>query len=413
MCRWRCERCTFMTRRARFISMSKNSLKRGATGRKQASEAIDSSGVQLTPDVKNLAMRVSLLRYRHGLSNIEIGNQLGVTPSYVSKLNQVAEANGWVQFVFMGPPETELEARIATMTGRKLRYVRVVASPQQESERERLLGAALAERLDSVLTDFDRETTAGPCATVAIGGSQAMYAATQCLLPRARSANVIPTALTQFTGAVPRTNAQLVATLLAGRIGALPSEYARYADQEQSRGRLFLAALGTPPVHLGLSQFAEWIERLDEAFPGMRDIRQAWEQVDVAVVGIAPVDPDNLYPDTKEKLALLGIPPQQLKKRGVVGLLANRFISERGTLVPLSETPQLESYEVVMPTRQLTRITAGGLPQGRTGHSILVCGGPQGTPAASAVAGGMVNSLICDRTGAEKFIEAWKKIDMA
>jgi hypothetical protein len=402
----------------------------------------------------NLAMRAAWQRYRHEMANGEIGQELGISPSYVSKLCDVARQSGWIRFIFMGPPETELETRITRLAGLSLGYVRVVATPswsetperdEFKPERDNLLGVALAQRIDSVLDDLQRESQATPIPTLAIGSSAAMYSAVQHLGLRSRNVNIVPSALTQVIGRVPRTNAQIIATLLASRLGILPKESTQYHLQDEQEeatddapaakkedldtiGKLFMAWVGQAPNEK--PAFAQWyLEKLKE----IENIHQVWSRTNVIILGVNAVgefteikngvavkrERLHRYIDHHRRLKALGVTAGMLSKHGVIGTLAGRYISRSGEQVPLGRIlglntaeKEIEAIDLVIPAATVRGIAARSVSGGpRSGHSILVFGGKEeGAIAASAVKGGWANSIMCDREGALEFIRQWPNL---
>jgi DNA-binding transcriptional regulator LsrR (DeoR family) len=370
----------------------------------------------------HLAMRAAWLRYRHGQSNAEIAGALNITPSYVSKLCDVARDSGWVRFTFMGPEEIQQETQLTRMLGEKLRYVRVVTTPswtmgqeQNESEefkaeRDDQLGFAVARRLDALLEELhDKQEV-----TVAIGSSDPMYAAVGHIWPHTGNVRIVPTALTQVMGSLPRTNAQIIATLLASRLRVLPTEYMQSVHKKQP-GELFIAWLGQPHSYEKREQFAEW-HKLIRDTPALKKFNQIWSAADIVLLGVNAVSSEALhrYKDHHANLKDLGVEFKDLQKYKVAGTLAGRYIAENGEPVPLSQIlpidesyGEIEAIDLVMPTKTIRDITTRESP---LGHTILVFGGSQGSIAASAFKGGWANSLICDSAGARAFIAEWRRL---
>jgi DNA-binding transcriptional regulator LsrR (DeoR family) len=340
-------------------------------------------------DTEALIYKVALLRYIHGRTPAQITKAVGKSKAHVFRLLAQAEEMKIVRRSVFAPRSLRLELEIVERVVTHPRWrgrkpdVQVVPSADAEGDTSTAIGFAVAAKLDA-LAQHRR--------LVAIGGSKAMLVAARNVERRRSGPGVVPTSLQQAIGLVEEANSQLVATILAERWNGLATHYSR---GRAKGGGLYLAMLGVPPTH-SVDDLARWHRGLSSV-PGFAEVRRAWREVDVAVVGVASLTDDALYKSTQR---LTG-GAKAIRARGGVAMFARRCITADGSVLPLVEGTRLLSADPAIPIEKLRQLAQGA------GEVVLVARGTAGAACAAVFAGRLATSLVCDEVAAVELLKAW------
>lgn len=312
-------------------------------------------------DELRLLAKVARLYYGQGLRQSEITERLNVHQSTVSRLLKRAEKEGIVRITFSMPSglHPDLEDQLQTTFG--LREAIVVDAIDSEDQIARDLGAAAA---------FYLETTLKPTDVVGISSwSASLLAMVEAMRPNPRAAGA---RVVQILGGIGNPGAEVHATHLTRRLANLVSG---------------TATLLPAPGAVGSAE-AKRVMLRDRY---VQEATALFKSVTLALVGIGAVEPSKLLAASGNVFS-----PQELKSlsaRGAVGDICLRFFDATGAQVQTPLDDRVISIELAQ-LKQVRRV-------------VGVAGGKRKTAAIrGALAGGWINTLITDRSTAERLLQA-------
>ena len=311
-------------------------------------------------DELRLLARVARLYYGQGLRQSEITERLNVHQSTVSRLLKRAEKEGIVRISFSMPSglHPDLEDQLETAFG--LREAIVVDAIDSEDQIARDLGAAAA---------FYLETTLKPTDVVGISSwSASLLAMVEAMHPNPRAAGA---RIVQILGGIGNPGAEVHATHLTRRLANLVSG---------------TATLLPAPGAVGSAE-AKRIMLKDRY---VQEAVALFKSVTLALVGIGAIEPSKLLAASGNVFS-----PHELRSlsaRGAVGDICLRFFDEAGAPVQTPLNDRVISIELAQ-LKQVKRV-------------VGIAGGRRKTAAIrAALAGGWINTLITDRSTAERLLQ--------
>ncbi|MGK5683123.1 sugar-binding transcriptional regulator [Actinoplanes sp. URMC 104] len=310
-------------------------------------------------DQLRLLSKIARMYHEQGFRQPQIAADLNISQSRVSRLLKQAVDIGVVRTVVSIPHGvyTDIEQKLETRF--RLRDAVVVDAGGSPADVLRTLGGAAATYLDETLANDD---------VIGISSwSATLLATVDAMRPKS---HLTVDVVTQLSGGIGEPQVQVDATRLLDRFATLTG------------GRpLFLPTPGlvnSPTVRRALLN--------DPAVKGVRDV---WNRLTVALVGIGTVQPSPLLARSGNAIE----PEQQrrLGELGAVGDVCYRFFDRDGELInsPFND--------------RILGISPGQLKATR--RRIGVAGGPEKYSAiAAALKGGWVNTLITDLNTAERLL---------
>jgi DNA-binding transcriptional regulator LsrR (DeoR family) len=312
------------------------------------------------PDQLRLLAKIARMYHEQGIRQPQIAADLNISQSRVSRLLKQAADIGIVRTVVTLPvgvytdTEQELERRFGLLDSV------IVDTAGPTAEVMRALGASAATYLEETLGNGDAVGISSWSAT--------LLATVDAMRPKNGLAVEV---VTQLSGGIGDPHVQVDATRLLDRFATLTG------------GRpLFLPTPGmvnSPNLRRAL---------LDD--PAVQGVREVWNRLTVAIVGIGTVQPSPLL--ERSGNAIDPAQQQELRALGAVGDVCYRFFDKDGQLItsPFND-----------------RILGIDPDQLKAAHRrIGVAGGPDKFPAiAAALKGRWINTLITDLETAERLLK--------
>ena len=307
-----------------------------------------------------LIAKVARLYYEGGIRQPQIAAELNMSQARVSRLLRQASEIGVVRTVVVLPPGvyTDLEEQIQRKFN--LRDAVIVDADGARGQVIPALGAATAQYLHATLTGGEVLGVSSWSATL-LAAAAAMPARTSAHLDR----------VVQIVGGHGNPSVQVQANRLIGDLAAVT---------------------GAQPVLLptpGLVSSPALRRALIED-PAIADVMKAWQELDLALVGIGSLEPSPLLRQSGN--ALTEAEQAQLRSAGAVGDVCLRFFDETGMTLDTALNQRVVS------------ISAADLRH--VPRRIGVAGGAEKYRAIrAAVRGGWVNVLITDLDTARGLVE--------
>ncbi|GLY70288.1 sugar-binding transcriptional regulator [Amycolatopsis taiwanensis] len=302
-------------------------------------------------------VRLAYIARRHfleGRTRIEIAEELNLSRIKVGRLLDDAIASGIVTFTIAAPDSLDVERSLAMQKKYHLKHSVVLHTPTDSPEHiQRELGRAAADLLSEIATAED---------VIGMTAGRTLSSMSQQLhdLPRCEVVQ-----LAGIAGPVQATGVEVIRRVSAVTHGHAWTIYA--------------------PIITSDAAAAEAIARQHE----VRETRRQFARVTIALVAIGSWSPpdsqlyDNPALSAKEREAVL--------KAGVKAEIGALLIDRSGTVLDL-----LPGRSVAIGEDELRRIP----------EVIGVAGGPKKTEAvASALASGLISSLVTDSTLAARLLE--------
>lgn len=313
------------------------------------------------PDQLRLLAKVARMYHEQGIRQSQIATDLCVSQARVSRLLRQASELGIVRTIVTLPPGvyTDIEQQLAKRYG--LLDAAVVDTAGAGDDVMRALGAATATYLSETLANGDAIGISSWSAT--------LLATVDAMRPKNGLAVEV---VTQLLGGIGDPHVQVNATRLLDRFAKLTG----------SRP-LFLPTPGlvtSPEVRRAL---------LDD--PAVRGVRELWQRLSVAIVGIGSVQPSPLLQQSGN--AIESAQQEELRALGAVGDVCYRFFDQDGRLI---DSPFNDRILGIDPD-QLKSVP----------RRIGVAGGSAKFAAiAAALKGGWVNTLVTDIDTAHGLLSA-------
>ena len=326
--------------------------------------------------------------YDLGHTKGDIAKDMGISGSYLARVLQRARDNGWIKIFIEDDRETELAAALRQRYP-NLVHVEVVPSGSTPEDTARSIAMATATWFDDLL-DRDEESGNPQIRNVAIGGSMVHGQFVQRIASRKNGISVGPTALTPTSAKVARFTAPMLAQQLAFRLGAISPGDAMPPPAERT-GFLYSPSRLVPPAGPIEAIAQWWADVVTDA--DYLEMLQFWERLDIAFVSM--VGTQWVYDDVRRKLESLGIRLEHLVKKGATALLANQFIRDDGSAVPL--VPGVPSYEPAIPVETLRRLShRATATDPRSGFVVLDAWGERSGLRPAWLETSLCNVLCCD-----------------
>jgi DNA-binding transcriptional regulator LsrR (DeoR family) len=305
----------------------------------------------LGPDQLRLLAKVARMYHEQGFRQPQIAAGLNISQSRVSRLLRQASEIGIVRTTVTLPPGvyTDTEEQLAKRYG--LLDSVVVDTHGAGNDVMRPLGAAAATYLTETLANGD---------TIGISSwSATLLATVDAMRPKNGLAVEV---VTQLLGGIGDPHVQVNATRLLDRFAKLTGGRPQF--------------LPTP----GLVTSPHVRQALLED-PAVNAVRELWQRLSVAIVGIGSVQPSPLLQQSGNAIELAQ--QEQLRALGAVGDVCYRFFDQDGHLI---DSPFNDRVLGINPDELKT-----------APRRIGVAGGPQKFAAiAAALKGGWVNTLVTD-----------------
>jgi DNA-binding transcriptional regulator LsrR (DeoR family) len=302
-------------------------------------------------DELRLLAKIARMYHERGIRQPQIAADLHISQSRVSRLLRQASELGIVRTTVSLPSgvytdmEEELEARYGLLDSV------IVAT---DGDAVRALGAAAATYLAETLTSGD---------IVGISSwSSTLLATVEAMRPK--------------TGLVVKVVTQLVGGN-GDHVG--PTRLiARFANLTGARAAL----LPSPALVKN-----DMVRRALLADPAVTSVRQIWNELSVALVGVCSIQCSPLSQRSGKAIE------PELMQLGAVGEVCLRFFDQHGNLI---NSPLNDRVMAISP-KQLKAVP----------RRIGVAGGPEKlTAIAAAVKGGWINTLITDLQTAQRLLHA-------
>jgi len=303
--------------------------------------------------------RVITSYYAEGLTQAEIGRQLGMSTSTVNRLIRQARDQGMVQITIRTPFQSlfDLETRLRDETSLDEAIV-IPALASDNSNLPHTLGRAAAEHLLETLKDGD---------VLAIGGGTAVHATVQALhTRRSLDVRVVP-CMGAVQGSVT-TDVNYLASELASRLGGTPYQ-----------------------LHAPAFVNTEAERKMLETLSPVREILDIARKATVALVGIGTID----Y-QTSRFVQFTALSPEDMQSIaltcGGVGEIAAHVFDASGR-------PCAEAY-----SKRTVGLT---LQELRSVPRIIGVAGSKSKvqPLIGALRGGYLDTLITDEVAARGVLE--------
>ena len=310
-----------------------------------------------------LIVKVARLYHEHGLRQPEIAARLNMSQSRVSRLLKEGVETGIIRTIVVEPEGmfSQLEDRVCAAFG--LRDVVVAGGVDEENESEAALlsavGSAGARYLESTMLPTDRIGLSS--------WSASLLAVVEAMTPRTtRSAERI----VQVIGGVGEPRAQVQATRLADRLARVTGAEIDYFHAP--------GVVASQAIRDSLLS--------DRQISGVRD---EWERLTMALVGIGSVQPSELLVSSGNTLPEDDL--RSLADQGAVGDVCLNFFDSDGVLV---------ESDLVGRTLGIDAATLKAIPR-----RIGVAAGRRKLDAIrAALKGGWCDVLITDSNTAEALL---------
>ena len=306
-------------------------------------------------DQLRLLAKIARMYHERGIRQPQIAADLNISQSRVSRLLQQASELGIVRTTVSLPSgvytdmEEELEARYGLLTA-------LIVEPGGDVVRA--LGATAAIYLHETLSSGDI-VGISPCSSMLLATADAMRPKT----------GLVVKVVTQLVGG---NGDQVGPTRLI----------ARFANLTGARAAL----LSSPAVVEN-----DMVRRALLADPAVTSVRQIWNELSVALVGVCSIQGSLL--SQRSGKAIHRDRQPELVQLGAVGDVCLRFFDQDGNLI---NSPLNDRVMAISP-KQLKAIP----------RRIGVAGGPEKhTAIAAAVKGGWINILITDLETAQRLLHA-------
>ena len=319
-------------------------------------------GPALPADQVRLLTKVARMYHEGGLRQPQIAERLRLSQPTVSRLLKQAQAIGIVRTTVIEPRGVHagLEDEVERLYGLLEVVVADTEDLAEEADVLPRIASAAAGYLETTLAADDRIGISSWSAT--------LLAATDLMHPRA---NLRAQQVVQVLGGHGSMATQTLATRLAGRLAQVTRAEAVYL--------LAPGLVATPAMRQAL---------LDE--PNVAGVMRAWEQLDVALLGIGSLEPSELLRESGN--AIQDEDQERLRASGAIGDVCLRFFDASGTHVrsPLDDRVLGISIDLLR----------------RVPRRIGVAGGSRKWGAvAAAVRGGWVNVLVTDYATARHLLD--------
>ncbi len=311
-----------------------------------------------------LILKVARLYHEQGLRQPEIASRLNMSQSRVSRLLKEGVGAGIVRTIVVEPPGFFSELEEAVRDRYALRDVVVAGVSEQHGDSEfsilAAMGAAGARYLESTMLPTDRVGLSS--------WSASLLAVVDAMSPRpTRSAESI----VQLLGGVGDPAAQVQATRLAERLAQVTGASVMYFPAP--------GVVSSPEVRDSLL-----------SDPQIAAVRDSWEDLTMALVGIGSVEPSALLVSSGNTLPRADL--DSLRAKGAVGDACLNFFDPEGTAV---------ASDLVGRTLGIDAATLKAIPR-----RVAVAGGPRKVAAIrGALLGGWCDVLITDHHTAAALLQ--------
>lgn len=301
---------------------------------------------------QNLLHTAARLHYLDGLSQLEVARRMEISTASVSRLLAQARQEGIVRIEVSDPAGTdETGDAVAAALGLGAGRVRVMGSD---------LMAVLASQVGAMI----QEAALPRAAVIAIGWGRAVQGVVAAGLPAVPGSIVVPT-----TGGMSETASHFQI-----------NEFVRTAAEQVGGTAWLLHAPDRPAPELRAHLVRD---------PGIARIMDAWDRVDVAILGIGN------FPDTANE-GSLGF-SQKARKR-VAGDVVRNYFDADGALLPW---PEQDNLMGITPA-QLRRIPLSiGVAVGADKIRAII----------GAARSGMIKALVTDAVTARGILDHLARAD--
>jgi deoxyribonucleoside regulator len=322
-------------------------------------------------------VRCVQLHFRHQKQQREIAEQLGISPSKVSRLLKRAYQEGIVRVHITLPPMPRLATALIDQYG--LRDAMVIPSGQASDLREEL-GIAAARYFEKI---------AGDGVKVGLSCGYTLY----CMIKHLRESLIKDLKIYPLSAESTLRLVDLFPNTLVGMMAAkYRPDVTAYALHAQLTGPL------------------EEIDRERQLLLNRPEIRKIYEEaheVDVAMVGIGAVGPET--PGFCSIAESYGVSPQKLKAMKVVGEINYQPFDGRGHLVRQAELEVLTKRVIAVAAERLREMTR------QHGKLVIAVAGGQYKLEAirGALLGRLCNVLITDEEVAQALVRKSRAQEVA